>query len=72
MAQHQKNNKTGLHRIACLAANETDTMTDLSIRIRRFTRGLGGANMNLQMSEWAYEYFFAGSVIDEYIGESME
>ena len=29
----------------------------LSIMSRRFTRGLGGANMNLQMSEWAYGDF---------------
>ena len=55
-----------------MASNETDDMLDLSIRSRRFTRGVGGANMDIQISEWAYEDFFAGSVIDEDTGESME
>ena len=57
MAQHQENNKDGLHHIACLSGR-TDSMPNLSSRSRIFTRGLGGANINLQMSEWAYEYFF--------------
>ena len=68
MAQHQENNKDGLHCIACMA-EKTAAMPDLSIRSRRFTRGLGGANMNLQMSEWAYKDFLEGTVIDEDTGE---
>ena len=57
MAKHRENNKDCLHRNACLAENEMPAMPYLSIMSRIFTRGLGGANMNLQMSERDYEYF---------------
>ena len=43
--------------IALHAWQKNSAIPDLSIRSRIFTRGLGGANMNLQMSEWAYEDF---------------
>ena len=36
------------------------------------TKGFGQANLNLQLNEWAYQKFFAGVVIDEDIGKSLE
>jgi len=39
---------------------------------RKLARGYGLANEVLQMSEWAYEDLFAGAVIDEVTGESLE
>ena len=55
-----------------MAEYETAAIPDLSIRSKIFTRGMSGANMNLQMSEWSYKDCFAGSLIDEDTGESME
>ena len=46
---------------------------DLEInRKRTVSRGLGYANEILQMEEWAYADLFAGSIIDNVTGESME
>ena len=36
------------------------------------TKGLGRANMNLQLNEWAYQEFFSGAVIDEDTGQALE
>ena len=36
------------------------------------TKGLGRANMNLQLNEWAYQECFAGAVIDEDTGKALE
>ena len=48
-------------------------MMDLEInRKRTVSRGLGYANEILQMEEWAYADLFAGSIIDDVTGESME
>ena len=35
-------------------------------------KGLGRANTNLQLNEWAYQKFFAGAVIDDDIGQALE
>ena len=33
--------------------------------------GLGGANMHLQLDEWAYEKYFANAIIDEDTEKSL-
>ena len=47
-------------------------MPDFTIKDTTLTRGWSGANLDLQLNEWAYEAHFAGAVIDEETGESLE
>ena len=73
MRQQRIDDHDDLHRIVNLVANETTTIPDLRInRKRPTTHGLGHANEALQMAEWAYHEHFAGAIIDEVTGESME
>ena len=53
MGQQRQND-----RIAFLASHETAAMPDITIKSRKITRGLIGANMDLQLNEWAYEGHF--------------
>ena len=62
----------GLERIAALAAQEQADVLDLTIGERKLTRGWALANHHLQMDEWAFEDYFAGAIIDETTGESLE
>ena len=59
-------------RIAYLAANKTASIPDLTINSKKMTKGFGQANSNLQLNEWAYHKFFAGSVIDDETGKALE
>ena len=59
-------------RIALLVAKETASIPDLTINSRKITKGLGRANMNIQLNEWAYQKFFAGVVIDEDTGKAIK
>ena len=61
-----------MHRIAALAATETATVPNLVISEGKLIRGWAQANQNLQLNEWAYKEFFAGVIIDEKTGESLE
>ena len=60
------------NHIAALAASETTCIPDLTVQRRKFTRGYGHANLDLQMKEWALQENFAGVVINEDTGEAME
>ena len=62
----------GLERMQVLAAMETATMPGLNIEDNKYARGLTAANRVLQMEEWAYKELFAGAIIDEKTGESLE
>ena len=61
MTQKRKYNN---NRIVFLAANETADITALTVKSIG-TRGLGGANMHLQLDEWAYDEYFDNAIIDE-------
>ena len=56
---------------ACLAAKETASIPDLTINSRKMTKGLEQANTNLQLNEWAYQFIFEGSVIDDDTGQAL-
>ena len=71
MAQKRKSDNDALHRIKFIAANKTADMPDLTVKIRG-TRGLDGANMHLQLDEWAYDEYFANAIIDEETGKLLE
>ena len=51
---------------------ETATVPDLVISESKLTRGWSQANQNLQLDEWAHKEFFAGVIIDEKTGKSLE
>ena len=72
LSQLRQNEKDGLERIAALAAWETATVPDLSCRDQKYANSLSAANKHLQMKEWAFEAYFAGAIIDEVKGQSME
>ena len=73
MAQMRHDDRQQLHRIACLVANETASVPDLTLKQGRgLTQGLQGANERLQFDEWAREDLFCGVIIDEDTGESLE
>ena len=57
--------------IAFLAENETAEIPALTIK-RRASRGLGSANMHIQLYDWAYDKYFANAIIDEDTGKSLE
>ena len=71
MAQKRKSDNDALHHIKFLAANKTADIPALTVKIRE-TRGFGGANMHLQLYEWAYEKYFANEIIDEETGKLLE
>ena len=68
LAQKHQDERDKLHRIAFLAAQSTD----LTIKDNRPTRGLGGANVKLQLSERAYNQHVSGAVIDDDTGKQLE
>ena len=68
LAQQHQDERDKLHRIAFLAAQSPD----LTIKDNRPTRGLGGANVNLQLSERAYAQHVVGAVIDDDTGKQLE
>ena len=73
MRQQRVDDQHTLHRIVNLVATETATVPDLQVNRKRPTmHGLGHANEALQMAEWAYHEHFAGAIIDEVTGNSME
>ena len=55
-----------------LAAQETTTWPDLDIRTHILARGMAGANLSLQLHEWAYEDLFTGAVLDHNTGAQLE
>ena len=62
-----------LHRIVNLVAHEKATLPDLTINTqRKLSRGLTKANEDLQLGEWAHGMHFAGAIIDEETGKSLE
>ena len=47
-------------------------MPELAVHKRKLTMGYHCANPNLQLNEWAHEFYFAGAIIDEATGKNME
>ena len=47
-------------------------MPDLTVQRSKLARWWGGANLNLQLDEWAFEQNFTGVVIDDTTGEALE
>ena len=68
MAQKRKSNND---RIDFIAKYETADIPALTIKSRG-ARGLGGANMHLQLDEWAYDKYFENEIIDEETGKFLE
>ena len=58
-------------RITFLAENGTANIPALTIKRRR-ARGMGGANMHLQLDGWVYEKYFANAIVDEDTEKSLE
>ena len=67
MAQRRHNDL-----MAFLVAHERAAMPYLTIKSRKITRGFSGANMDMQLNEWSYEGLFAGAVVYEDTGETLE
>jgi len=62
-----------MSRIVNLVAEEESEVPDVVVNTRRKTsHGLAAANQHLQMKEWAFDYYFAGAIIDEETGKAME
>ena len=68
----KRNELEGLERIAALVATETAEIPGLPISENKYKRGLASANRHLQMNEWAFDLYFAGAIIDEVTGKSLE
>ena len=68
IAQQHQYEGDKLNRIAFLAALNPY----LAIKDNRPTRGVGGANIHLQLSERAYAQHIAGAVINDDTGEKLE
>ena len=62
LAQQHQDERNKLHRIAFLDAQNPD----LTIKDSRPTRGLGGANVNFQLSKRAYAMEFHGVIHIKY------
>ena len=71
ITQKRKSDNDDLHCIAYLAANEFADIPALTVK-HIGTRVLGGANMHLQLDEWAYDEYFANAIIDEETGKLLE
>ena len=62
-----------LHKIMNLTAHETATVPDVAINVnRKLSRGWSQANEQLQLGEWAHAMYFAGAIIDDTTGKSLE
>ena len=59
----EQKRKPNNDHIAFFALNETADIPDLTIK-RRGAIGMGGANMHLQLYEWAYDKYFSNAIID--------
>ena len=55
-----------------LAANETAEVPRLQITPSGARKGYSAANQHLQLDEWAYREYFAGAIIDDKTGQSLE
>ena len=54
-------------------ACDTTTIPDLTIHTKRkLSQSLAQVNANLQANEWAHEALFAGAIIDDETGKSLE
>ena len=58
--------------MAALVATESAVVPDLPISESKYKRGLVSANKHLQMNEWAFDLYFAGAIIDEVTGKSLQ
>ena len=70
--QLKRNEKEGLERIAALAVSESAVVPDLPIAQSKYNRGFVAANHHLQMDMWAFGVYFAGAIVDEITGRSLE
>ena len=70
--QLRRNEMDGLERVAALAASESAAVPDLALGTSKYSRGYAAANQHLQMDEWAFETYFAGAIVDEVTGRSLE
>ena len=55
-----------------LAAKETAEVLRLQITPSGSRKGYAAANQHLQLDEWAYKEYFAGAIIDDKTGQSLE
>ena len=62
----------GLERVTALPASEIAVMPDLPLNTSKYSRGYAAAYQHLQMEEWAFETYFAGAIVDEVTGRSLE
>ena len=73
MRQQRIDDLKHMSRIVNLVAEEESEVPDVVVNPRRKTsHGLAAANQHLQMKEWAFDYYFAGAIIDEETGKAME
>ena len=72
MQQIKANEKDDLQRITMLAAKETAEVRRLQIKPNGLSKGYAAANQHLQLDEWAYKEYFAGAIIDDNTGQSLE
>ena len=72
MQQLKANEKDDLQRIVRLAAKETAEVPKLQIKPNGLSKGYAVANQHLQLDEWAYKEYFAGAIIDDETGQSLE
>ena len=73
MRQQRIDDQESMERIVNLVAEETSTIPDVVVHPKRkTTHGLAAANQHLQMKEWAFDYYFAGAIIDKETGKAMK
>ena len=72
MEQLKANKKEDLQRIVMLAAKETAEGPRLQITPSGLRKGYAAATQHLQLDEWAYKEYFAGAIIDDKTGQSLE
>ena len=61
-----------LHHIAILAETDHTPAPQLKVNQCKFARGYAAANHNSQLEEWAYKLYFAGAIVDDETGKSLE
>jgi len=56
-----------------LTVHETATVPNVATNVhRKLSRGWSQANKHLQLGEWAHAMYFAGAIINDTTGKSLE
>ena len=61
-----------LHCIYNLVETEQATVPPLAVDQRKLTQGYHAANLNLQLEEWAYKFYFVDAIINQETREKLE